>query len=221
MVDLTQTIRLGDIVGMAEQTLVDPVDPKQTALLIVDMQGAADQALSELDQRALAGCEKLLAAARRHGIRVIHIILGRWTLDGADLETFMQVEQEAAIRMGREDYLIKQMWDLPGQQILPSLAPIRGEIVLKKTSASAFATTGLATLLRNMRIRDLVFCGKQTDGCCGVTAIEAASQGFLITMVEDACSARTGAGHLAMLRIIQQHHGRVREVEDILAELAG
>ena len=217
--DLTQTISLADIVGIAEQTCTGPVDPKQTALLIVDMQGAADDPMSELEKRALASTERLLQTVRGNGVRVVHVILGCWTLDGSDLEPFMQIERQVAGANGIDSYLNKQTWDSPRQQIHPSLSPIRGELVLKKTSASAFATTGLATLLRNMRIRDLVVCGKQTDGCCGFTAVEAASQGFLVTMVEDACSARTHAGHLAMLRIIQQHVGRVCCVEEMIRDL--
>ena len=216
-VDLSQTISLGDIIGDAEAVCSRPVDPERTALVIVDMQGDPDESRSDLQMRALKGSERLLHAARESKMKVIHITLGYWTLDGTDLEYFMQREMELSESSGIQKY-VKKSWDSPQSKILPSLAPVKGEIVLKKTTQSAFTTTGMATMLHNMRVRDLVFCGMQTDGCCGFTAAAAVSYGFLPVMVEDACSARTKAGHLAFLRIFQQHVGRVALGEDIISE---
>ena len=223
-IDLTGSISLSDIVGFAEKTCTKLSDLDRTGLIIIDMQGDPDEQLPSQVERALSGTGKVLQAARKAGIKVIHIVLGHWTLDGKDLEIFMQIERQAALDSG-DEAMVKQtvskgLWDSPACQIFASLAPIKGEIVLRKTSSSAFATTGMSGILHNMQVRDLVFCGRQTDGCCGVTALQAAAEGFMITMVEDACCANSRAGHLAMLRIIQQHHGRVSDSEKILTELA-
>lgn len=222
-IDLTGTVSLSDIVGFAESTCTKLTELERTALVIIDMQGDPDEQLAGQFERAVAGTGRLLTATRKWGVKVVHVVLGHWTLDGTDSETFMQIERQVAGDSG-DEAMIKQarnkgLWDSRACQILPSLVPVKGEIVLRKTSSSAFATTGMSAILHNMQIRDLIICGRQTDGCCGVTALQAVAEGFMITMVEDACCANSLAGHLAMLRIIQQHHGRVSDTEEVIDEL--
>ncbi|MBN1556176.1 MAG: cysteine hydrolase [Phycisphaerae bacterium] len=187
-------------------------------MVLVDMQGCMED-ITDWQREALAGCETLLAAARKHNIPVIHVILGCWTKDGSDLEYFKQRMNDLARAEGR-DPMPKRSWNSPRRQIYPSLKPTEGEIVLQKTSASAFATTGMETILHNMGMRYLVFAGKQTEGCCGLTAAEGLSRGFLVTMVEDACCSTSRINHLAMLRLFDQQWGRVRDVDTVVREFS-
>ena len=224
--DLTQTICLGEITGLAPRLYTEPVDPGRTALILVDMQGrdiGESMHVADVDvgamRAALAGCQKLLAAARACGLRVVHVILGSWTLDGGDLSPHKQ-RANALYRSQGADPQALRAWDSEESQVYPSLAPIQGEVVMQKTSGSAFATTGLATILHNMRICYTVFAGKLTDGCLGLTASAAADHAFDVTVVDGATYGSTRAAHLAMLRFFDQHWGRVRTVEQITEEFA-
>ena len=106
--------------------------------------------------------------------------------------------------------------------VLPGLEPQHGEIVQQKTSAGAFATTGLAGLLHNMNVRDLVVCGQISYGCAGGTAIEATGWDYVVTMVDDASAAPGDQpGHLAFLRLFQQFVGRVWSSDEVIRGLTG
>ena len=122
-----------------------------------------------------------------------------------------------ARRKGRQS--LRHISDHP---VLPGLEPGPGEIVQQKTSAGAFATTGLAGLLHNMGIRNLVVCGQISYGCAGGTAIEASGWGYVVTMVDDASVAPGDLpGHLAFLRMFQQFLGRVWSTDDVVRRLTG
>jgi nicotinamidase-related amidase len=127
-------------------------------------------------------------------------------------------QAEAAEGRDRMKY---RLIDLPDQQITEGVEPIRGEIVLQKTGASAFPTTGLEGLLRQMDMRYLVFAGRLTDGCLGATAFDAYNRAFLVTIAEDACDGANRAASLVWLRMFDQKWGRVRSVDEVIAEFEG
>ena len=219
----TETVCLGDIVGRAPEVFAEPVDPKRTALILIDWQGDPNEPSvhgeSSIDDKlnALRGTERLLGAARTNAITVIHVVLGCWTPDGREMELFKRRINEQQRGAGKDP--IEHRWfDAPTRQIVDSLRPVKGEIVLQKTSASAFTSTGLAALLHNMAVQYLVFAGRLTEGCLGLTAAESLSHGFLSTIAEDACNGASRAGHLVMLRLFDQHWGRVRSVDELIEE---
>ncbi len=224
--DLSQTVSLEEIAGIAPQLYTEPVDPRRAALIIVDMQGHLTTSTHPVEVRAgelraaLSGCEKLLLAARESDIRVVHILLGSWTMDGSDLSDNKQRANKLYTAQGR-DPVAERAWDSPDTHVMPPLAPIKGEIALKKTSASAFTTTGLCSILHNMQVRYTVFAGQFTEGCLGLTALDACDHGFAVTLADDACYGASRAGHLVMLRMFDQHWGRVRTVAELTRELRG
>lgn len=224
--NLTEVVCLGDIVGRAPEVFTEPVDPKRTALILIDWQGDPNEPSvhgeSSIEDKvnAFHATEHLLKSARANEITVIHVVLGCWTCDGRELELFKRRINENKRKAGG-DPMPERWFDAPSRQIVESLLPIKGEIVLQKTSASAFTTTGLAALLHNMKIQYLVFAGRLTEGCLGLTAAESLSHGFLSTLAEDACNGVSRTGHLVMLRLFDQHWGRVRSVDELIEEFEG
>jgi len=215
--DLTQTICLGKIKGNAPAAFVHPLKPETTALIIVDMQGRAERAAKEPLRTAAANCRRLLQMARRLPIPIVHVRLGTWTRDCRELSLDKKYYTALARRRGRR---VPRHIDEPDNQPLPGLEPRRGEIVQQKTSAGAFATTGMAGILHNLGVKDLVMAGQLTHGCLGMTAIEAVNWGYIVTMVDDAsASPDCHEGHLAMLRLFDQFWGRVRSTDEVIAEL--
>jgi nicotinamidase-related amidase len=73
-----------------------------------------------------------------------------------------------------------------GHAIKESVAPRRGEPVIKKSVHSAFIGTGLEKRLRRRGIRTVVVTGLTTDHCVATTARMAGNLGFDTYVVSDA-----------------------------------
>jgi nicotinamidase-related amidase len=75
-----------------------------------------------------------------------------------------------------------------GWKIHPSIAPMRGDISVRKETPDAFHKTNLFEKLESIGVRNLVVVGLQTEYCVDTTCRRAFSLGFNATLVEDAHS---------------------------------
>ena len=73
----------------------------------------------------------------------------------------------------------------PGNQIVPELAPVDGEIVIDKPGKGAFFDTGLHETLQDFNITHLVFMGVTTEVCVQTSMREANDRGYDGLLVED------------------------------------
>jgi nicotinamidase-related amidase len=85
------------------------------------------------------------------------------------------------------------------EQIHPLVTPAAGEPVLRKTSLSAFATTGLDQALREAGIGHVIIAGVATSGCVLSTARWAYDIGYRVTVCADACADMDAGAHAALL----------------------
>ena len=104
-------------------------------------------------------------------------------------------------------------------EVVAALAPATGELVIDKNTSSAFNSTGLEWLLRNMDVDTLVLAGMATDMCVETTARDAADRGFNVIVVEDATATFFEAHHRAALSGFARVFGQVWESSDVLAAL--
>ncbi len=74
----------------------------------------------------------------------------------------------------------------PGNQILPELAPVDGEIVIDKPGKGMFWATGLHETLPARGITQLVFAGVTTEVCVQTSMREANDRGYECLLIEDA-----------------------------------
>lgn len=211
------------------------LEPKKTALIVVDMQyldAHPDYGLGPYLKReypesfsyyfqriaslVLPNHRKLLEFFRRHGLRVIYLAAGPLLADRSDL-TPHRKERETGKMAGRPSYL-GHVGSFE-HQILPQLAPREGELILNKNSSSAFNSTAIDQLLRNMGIECLVVTGVVTFACVLFTASDAADRGYRCVVVEDAVAGLDPEHHDASLRIFASIFGRVETTEAVCAEL--
>jgi ureidoacrylate peracid hydrolase len=78
--------------------------------------------------------------------------------------------------------LIKGTWDY---DFVEALRPHAGEIILQKTRYSAFAGTDFDMILRQRRIRNLVFTGIATNVCVESTIREAFHREYFCLLLSD------------------------------------
>jgi nicotinamidase-related amidase len=174
-------------------------DARRTALLVIDMQrdfcapgGYADRAGLDIARLAVpvASIGRLLAAARRAGVRVIHTREGHLPdLSDCPPEKLARSQRAGAPigsagPMGR--LLVRGEY---GHGIIDALAPGPGEAVIDKPGYGAFHRTALGDLLAAADMHTLIFCGVTTEVCVHSSVREAVDRGFRCWTVGDATAA--------------------------------
>jgi nicotinamidase-related amidase len=189
--------------------LAELVEPRRTALLIVDLQrdfctddgvsGRAGRDLS-LVKNAVANTRTVLDAARTAG--VLPIFVQNIFLHG--LRSMSGPWLRALIANGTVD--IEKGWTLlgtPGAEMDPALTPRADDIVLQKFRSSAFFGTGLATILRANDIRSVICAGAVTEGCLESTARDAVFHDFYTIVLDDCVGSFDPLLHEAALRVLK------------------
>ena len=87
----------------------------------------------------------------------------------------------------------------PESEIHAGLAPRASEKIVTKHRYSAFYDTDLQTVLRSLRIEDLVLCGVMTNMCVESTARDAYFRDYHTFLPADAAGAPTEEMHRASL----------------------
>lgn len=186
--------------------------PARPALLIVDVVMAYLDPGSPLYagvEAALASCERLVAAARGHGVPVIFTNV-EYQPGGADGGVFYRkVPALKAFQRGS-----------PLGAFPPTLQPRADELVVTKQYASAFFGTGLADTLRAQGIDGVLIGGFSTSGCVRASALDACQHGFLPFVVREACGDRHPAPHEASLFDLQAKYAEVIGEDAALGLLA-
>src|SRR6201999_961274 len=101
----------------------------------------------------------------------------------------------------------------PIHEVIPELAPREGELLIHKTTMSAFQSTGIDLLLRNRGIENVIFTRLATQACVETTARDAVDRGFNGVMVDDACITFTQAAHDATMLNFAATFGRVAQAD--------
>ncbi len=109
----------------------------------------------------------------------------------------------------------------PESQIHPDLAPMAGEKVVAKHRYSAFYNTDLETVLRCLRVQDIVISGIMTNMCCESTARDAYYRDYRVFFLADGTGSVTEEMHLASLLNLAFGFAYVTATDTILARLSG
>lgn len=148
---------------------------------------------------ALPRIRRLLDAARELAIPVVHVTglseLPSWR------------EERLADGRGADAELRARQYD-----IMDDVAPIDGEVVLRKAAPSAFWGTPLAGLLQQLQADSLVVAGETTSGCIRATVVDACSFRYKVTVVEECVFDRTEAAHAINLFDIAHKYADVVEL---------
>lgn len=189
----------------------------KTAVLCIDLQneyrpGAAWPVLGF--DAVLANAARLIAAARANSVPVIH--LQAWVED-AERKSYALLEDcidpKARSAVAGSD----------GADICAEVAPLGGDVVVRKQWPSGFMGTELESVLRQRGVEDIVVTGVVTDSCVQGTVYDAVYRGFRVWLVKDACSSLSCMMHrTAVLDMANRlYGGGVLVTDEAVKALAG
>ena len=189
------------------------LDPKTTALCIIDMQnefvrrdmgeaigfqeaGEWDRWIpfhDRLDDVVIPNTQKLLKYFRDNNMYVTYGRIACELESGEDRSEVQKSEGWNGMLLPKESI---------NAAIIDELAPIKNELVVNKTTDSLVNGTNFERLLRNMGIKTVVVCGIVTDQCVAGTVRDLADHDFQVICVEDCCAAADQELHDAELKIM-------------------
>lgn len=195
------------------------LDPKQTALIVVDVQndfchpdGACAQSfhatLTHI-HAAMPTLHKLIDGARRAGVFIVFI---RSIYDDQYLTPAIrdQAERRGATRLCQTGEWGSEFYGGVGQQ------PQRGEIVVVKHRFNAFFETELDAELRKRDINRVICSGFTTSVCVESTARDAFFHGYHTMIASDAVAEFDKEHHDSTLKLFNRSFGVVFTVDEIL-----
>ncbi|WP_419918824.1 N-carbamoylsarcosine amidohydrolase [Candidatus Poriferisocius sp.] len=159
---------------------------------------------------ARASCLRVLAAARRAGIPVMHTRV-EFQPGGADGGVFFR-------KVGALECFVRGN---PLGEYGEGLEPAEGEVVVTKQYASGFFGTSLAPTLTSLGVDTVIHTGVSTSGCVRATAVDACQHGFIPIVVRDACGDRDRQVHEANLFDLDAKYADVVSEREVLNRLAG
>ncbi len=204
------------------------IDPKRTAMIVVDMQNdfVAEGAMLRSTQAAamVPRLADTLAFCRAQGIKVIYTAHVH-RRDGCDMGLYDDLYPPIAGRLSLVD-------GTPGVEIFPALQPAPGEHVVKKHRYSGFFGTDLDIILREWGVDTVVVTGTTTENCCHATARDAMFHNYKVVFLSDATGTfdypDMGYGamaaadvHQATLRILAFSTAHVMTAAEFAARVTG
>ena len=188
--------------------MADPIhlDPKQTALVLVDLQNGvlSRQTAPHSASDVLARGVRLANAFRKAGALVVLVHVS-FSPDGGD--ALMQPTDAGPMAGARDPD-----WDV----ISPELGHSERDVVITKRQWGAFYGTPLDMQLRRRGIKSIVIGGIATNFGVESTARDAFERGYALVFVEDAMAGLGDSAHHFAISNIFPRLGRVRSTEEVL-----
>lgn len=166
------------------------LDPAKSALLVVDMQ---EFFLDPSSPTFTCGAAAILPSVRR--------LLKAFRDAGRPVIFTRHVHHQDDLDSG----IMAWWWEgkcvegSPESEIHPSIAPRPNEKIVYKHRYSAFYNTDLETVLRCLKVEDLVIAGVMTNMCCESTARDAYYRDYRVFFPADGTGTINEEMHLASL----------------------
>jgi len=199
--------------------LFESLDPKRSALLVIDMQNAfvAPGAPIEVPaaREIVAPINRLAAELRRRGVTIVWVSHEN-RRDGRDWAGFFdafvapgrRAEAAAALAAGSE---LQKLW--------PGLEVAAGDVRVAKKRYSALITgsSSLEKSLKEKAIDTLLIAGTKTNVCVECTARDAMMLDYKVVLLSDCTAALSDDEQRATLENVIQQFGDVLTADEVLA----
>ena len=120
-------------------------------------------------------------------------------------------------RAGEDSPVERPRGDFAGNTIVPDIEPAPQDIVLHKDKPSAFFGTPMLSYLVLLNCDSLIVTGTTTSGCVRATVIDAFSENYRVSVVEEGCFDRSEASHAINLCDMHAKYADVVTLEETIA----
>ena len=228
------------IIGLDAKPEPIAMQGAKTAVIVVDMQndfaakgGIFDRAGIDISgaKKAIGQTAKVLAAARRAGVRIIYLKMG-FRPDLSDLGAPDSPNRVRHLRFGvgqtvhapdgtESRMLIRDTWNT---DIVSELKPQADDIVIYKHRFSGFYQTDLDAILKKLGIKYLIVTGVTTSVCVESTVRDAMFRDYSCVLLGDCMSEPIGhdlprSNHEASLLTVQVLFGWVSGSDEFIKAL--
>jgi ureidoacrylate peracid hydrolase len=201
----------------------DRLDPKATALVIIDMQHAfcapGGPAEVPVSRGLVDPINALTAKLRAIDVPIIWVLHANMRYgEKTDWELFFNHVVSDEVRAKTIDSLVAGR-----QAVWGGLERGNSDLVVFKNRYSALVggSSNLERVLRNLGIDTVLIAGTKTNVCCESTARDAMMLDFKVVMVSDCCAALSDDEHRAALETIIQQFGDVMTSDEVMQRLKG
>jgi ureidoacrylate peracid hydrolase len=203
-----------------KEHVYENLDPRRTALLVVDMQNAfmmpgVAHAYCQHAESIVPNVNRLAQAMRETGATVVWI---KTTFGDPSLVTWPVLHDMAGPE--RTQRRIAALADgSKGQEFWAGLDLRPQDLIVNKNRYSAFiqGSSNVAEVLRSRGIDTLVVTGTVTNVCCESTARDAMMMNFKTIMVTDANAGHTDEEHNASLIAFYLSFGDIMSTDELIA----
>jgi nicotinamidase-related amidase len=188
-----------------------PIDPKRSALLVMDYQKGILERVPDQAPRLIDQAKMLIEKARAAQMSVIYVVIG-----------FRAGYPEISPRNASFSKLMKDggFTEVPGSDIPPSIGPQPGDLVVVKHRVSAFSGSDLEMVLRSKGIETLVLMGLSTGGVVLSTTRQAADLDYRLVVIHDACGDADPEIHRVLTEKVLTRQASVISAKDYLEALS-
>ena len=199
----------------------DSLDPKTTALIVIDMQSTFCEPGSPAEvapsRTIVQPINRLTGELRTRKVPIFWVLHANAHLgDRSDWEVFFNNVVSDGIRTRTMESLMSGR-----QTVWKDLDTSPEDIVIVKNRYSALisGSSTLEPMLRNYGIDTLLIAGTKTNVCCESTGRDAMMLDFKVVMVADCCAALSDDEHQATLETFIQQFGDVMTSGEVFGAL--
>jgi nicotinamidase-related amidase len=167
--------------------------------------------------QALPHIQHLLSVAREVGLPVVHLT----GLDDAGMAGWNEAAHGDVGRANPNSSPAILERRRRRYDIVDEVAPITGEVVLRKTAPSGFWGTPLAAHLNYIGVDTLIVAGESTSGCVRATVVDGCSYRFRMIVVEECVFDRHEAAHAINLFDMHSKYADVLPLAAVEDQLRG
>ena len=194
----------------------DVIDPRKTALVVVDMQNYfmhPDYQEVPSAREIVPNVNRLAGIVRAMGGHVVWVK----TATNGTRDSWSIYHDYLMSPAARDRRYAAMDIDAEGHALWPLLEvkPEDAEIVKKRFSAFIQDSSSIESYLRGRGVDTLLIAGTTTNVCCESTARDAMMLNFKVVMVHDALAAYTDAEHNATLATFYMIFGDVQSIAEV------
>ena len=182
------------------------LDPKKTALVIIDLQAgiAARQTAPYTSAEVIDRSARVAKSLREKGGTVVYVRV--------DMANFLQLPVDLPSRDPNAPPPPPS-----ASELVPEAGFHSGDILITKRHWGAFAGTELEQALKQRAIDTVVLTGISTNAGVESTARQGTGLGFAFVVVEDACASTDAEAHRFAFERTFPRLARVRTTEEVIA----